>query len=191
MRMGFYFDMNSCIGCRTCQVACKDRNGLEVGYLFRRVDSFEVGTYPNARLYHFSHSCNHCEVPACIADCPTKALYKAEDGTVQYDVRRCIGCGTCTRSCPYEVPKLIASEGIMRKCDACAPFRAAGKNPVCVDACPMRCLKFGDVDELRAQYGEGLVTELPITPPAERTEPATLINPKPCALEEGWRPQAV
>ena len=189
MALGFYFDMNSCIGCRTCQVACKDRNGLEIGYLFRTVDTFETGEYPNAKMYHYAHSCNHCETPACMVNCPTEAIYKADDGTVQYDPRKCDGCGACAEAWPYEVPQVI--DGVIAKCDSCLPFREAGKNPVCVDACPMRCLEFGDLDELRAAHEGDLVNELPILPAADTTNPSILINPKACALEEDFRAQSV
>lgn len=190
-RLGFYINIDSCIGCRTCQVACKDRNDLEIGYLFRRVDTYETGIFPNAKMYHYSHSCNHCASPACVANCPTAAMQKADDGTVQHDDGLCIGCETCVKSCPYGVPQLIKGEGIVRKCDACAPFREAGKNPVCVDACPMRCLEFGDLDELAEKHGSDLVQELPMLPSKDETDPSILINPKPCALEKDFRAQSV
>ena len=79
-KKAFYFNMANCIGCRTCQIACKDVNDLEVGTLFRHVDSFETGAYPSAVLYHYSSSCNHCEEPACVANCPTGAMYIDEEG---------------------------------------------------------------------------------------------------------------
>ena len=118
-------------------------------------------------------------------------MHVGDDGTVQHDAELCIGCAACTNACPYGVPVIIPGEGISRKCDACAPFRAAGMNPVCVDACPMRCLKFGDLDELAAAYGPDLVQELPCTPSKDETGPSVLIHPKACALEEGFRPQSV
>ena len=71
-----------CTGCRTCQVACKDKNRLDVGTLFREVKSYEVGSYPDVTFYHMTMSCNHCENPACVSACPVGAMYVAEDGTV-------------------------------------------------------------------------------------------------------------
>ena len=70
---GFYFNQQMCIGCRTCQVACKDKNDLEVGYLFRRVESFEVGEFPAPAIFHYSGACNHCHTPACVEVCPAGA----------------------------------------------------------------------------------------------------------------------
>lgn len=69
MAFGFYFDMTRCIGCRACQVACKDKNRLEVGTLYRNVKSYTVGTFPNVKSYSYSGSCNHCENPICLANC--------------------------------------------------------------------------------------------------------------------------
>jgi anaerobic dimethyl sulfoxide reductase subunit B (iron-sulfur subunit) len=109
------------------------------------------------------------------------------EGTVQHDDELCIGCGNCVKSCPYEVPVLLADKGIAGKCDACKPFRDAGKNPVCVDACVMRCLDFGDTDELRQKYGGDLVDELPILPSANTTAPNTLIMPKQAALATDFK----
>ncbi len=183
-RLGFYFDSRMCMGCRTCQVACKDKNRLDVGTLFRSVQSFETGVYPNATIYHYSGSCNHCENPKCVAGCPTGAMYKAEDGTVQHDDDLCIGCRYCTWNCPYNVPQYIKEKHVVEKCNTCKDLRDNGQNPVCVDSCPMRAIKFGDLDDLKAEYGSGLVNELPILTNASVTSPSLLINPKSCALEE-------
>ena len=73
-KKGFAFNQDDCIGCKTCQMACKDKNDLPVGILFRNVKSYEVGDFPNASLYHFSATCNHCAKPACVASCPMRAL---------------------------------------------------------------------------------------------------------------------
>lgn len=189
MSLGFYFNERACSGCRACQTACKDRNDLLVGQIYRQVTTYKIGTYPNATMYHYSATCNHCEKPACIANCPTGAMRKGDDGTVQHDDEACIGCEACVKSCPYQVPFLLTEKKIVGKCDACKPFRDRGLNPVCVDACNMRALEFGDLDELRAKHeGENalvgeLVKDLPCLPPSEETDPNTIINPKPAALE--------
>jgi anaerobic dimethyl sulfoxide reductase subunit B (iron-sulfur subunit) len=187
MALGFYFDMTRCVGCRACQVACKDRNNLDIGLLFRYAKTYETGSFPDVGMYNYSGSCNHCEHPACITVCPTGAMYKAEDGTVIHDDDMCIGCKACMNICPYGAPKYDEVRKIVRKCDACASHRAKGENPVCVDACPSRALDFGDRDELIAKYGEDLVKDLPILPDSKLTEPNTLIKAKPCALEEDFR----
>ena len=161
-QVGFYVDLTRCVGCRACQIACKDKNRImEPGVLFRRVDSWETGSFPDAHLYHVSASCNHCAQAACVENCPTGAMYKAEDGTVLHDDELCIGCETCAHACPYQVPVLFADEGKVHKCDSCKVLRDQGGNPACVDSCPMRALDFGDLDELRGRYGSDLVIGVP------------------------------
>ena len=174
--------MTRCIGCRACQVACKDKNNLEIGILFRNAKTYEVGTYPNAQMFNYSNSCNHCSNPACLAACSSGAIYKDEQGCVIIDTAYCDGCGRCVEICPYEVPKLNA-DGLAIKCDACAYLRAKGQKPACVDACPNRALDFGDVDELKAKYGADLVSDLAILPDSSMTNANVYIKAKACAID--------
>ena len=188
MSLGFYVDLQRCIGCRTCQVACKDRCDLQsAGPRPRRVDSFECGTYPEVSLFHLALSCNHCDEPACVAGCPTAALHKADDGTVQYDADRCVVCRNCMTVCPYGAPQHDEDANLIAKCDACKALRDAGRNPVCVDACPMRAIEFGELDELRAAHGGDLTSELPVLPSADVTHPNLLLRPSAGALREDFR----
>lgn len=187
MSLGFYFDANMCIGCHTCQAACTDKNNLEAGTNFRQVRSFETGVYPNAKRYHFSGACNHCTDAKCVKGCPTGAMHYAEDGTVQPDLTKCVGCKYCTWNCPYGVPQFIEAIGQVNKCTGCKDLRDAGQNPACVDACIMRCLEFGDLDELAAKHGQKLVKDLPILPSSTITKPSVLINPKDCSLDPKYK----
>ncbi|MRX83795.1 4Fe-4S dicluster domain-containing protein [Eggerthella guodeyinii] len=188
MSLGFYVDLQRCIGCRTCQVACKDRRDLQsAGPRPRRVDSFECGTYPDVSLFHLALSCNHCDEPACVAGCPTAALHKADDGTVQYDADRCVVCRNCMTVCPYGAPQHDEDANLIAKCDACKALRDAGRNPVCVDACPMRAIEFGELDELRAAHGDDLTSELPVLPSADVTHPNLLLRASAGALREDFR----
>lgn len=182
-RLGFYFDSTACIGCRTCQVVCKDKNRLDVGTIFRKVRTFQTGAYPTPFVFHYSGSCNHCAEAKCVRGCPTGAMHFGDDGTVQHDKDMCIGCKYCVWNCPYSVPQYIEARNVVGKCDSCKDLRDKGENPVCVDACLMRCLKFGDLDQLKMEYGSGLVNEIPVLPPAATTKPSVLIKPKDCALD--------
>lgn len=187
MRQGFYFNMEACIGCRTCQVACKDKNDLEAGIFFRQATDYEAGAYPDVHPYHYSGSCNHCEKPECVAVCPNAAMYiDEEDGTVQHDDEKCIGCEYCVKACPYGVPKYIPSLKRTHKCDACKPLRENSENPACVAACPMRALEFGPIDELRAAHPDA-VNQIAILP-EPKTVPSVAIQAKPVALETEYTP---
>ena len=188
---GFYFDASKCTGCKTCMVACKDKNNLPVGMNFRRVTEFSGGNWRQDRAtgawhqdafaYYLSISCNECSDPACVKVCPTKAHFKrAEDGLVLIDPKKCIGCGACLAACPYGAPQLDREARKMRKCDTCLDRREKGLNPVCVDACPQRALDFGPIDELRKKYGDR-ATIAPL-PDADLTKPSLVIRP-PKGLE--------
>lgn len=187
VKQGFYFDQTACIGCKTCQVACKDKNDLEIGYLFRNVTNYEVGEYPSAKVYHLAATCNHCMNPACVSACPNGAMFiDEEDGTVQHDDTKCLGCQYCVEACPYGVPVYIEELNLTHKCDACKPLRENGEKPACVAACPMRALDFGPYDELLAAHPDA-VSDIVILPDSSQTSPCTLINARPEALAENYK----
>jgi anaerobic dimethyl sulfoxide reductase subunit B (iron-sulfur subunit) len=181
MAIGFYFDATLCTECKTCQLACKDVKDLPTEINYRKVTSYEGGTYPKPWMYFISMACNHCAMPACLAVCPVSAISKETDGSVIIDTDACIGCKSCITACPYGAPKFREDLGIVDKCDTCKKFREAGDNPACVDACPMRVLKFGELEELQATYGTGITLTSDAAPLAssEQTAPSFLINPKP------------
>lgn len=176
-QLGFYYDMTACIACKTCQVACKDKNDVKVvGPMFRRVETFEGGKYPKPWVYHLSMACNHCANPKCVENCPTGALSKREkDGLVVQDRSQCIGCRYCTWACPYGAPQYLEEIGRVGKCDGCANLVDKGQNPACVDACGMRVLEFGDIEALRKKYGD--TPNLVVLPDSSITSPSLVIKP--------------
>ena len=191
---GFYFDASKCTGCKTCMVACKDKNNLPVGMNFRRVTEFSGGNWRQDRAtgawhqdafaYYLSISCNECSDPACVKVCPSKAHFKrAEDGLVLIDPKKCIGCGACLAACPYGAPQLDREARKMRKCDTCLDRREKGLNPVCVDACPQRALDFGPIDELRKKYGD--CAAIAPLPDVSVTKPNLVIHPTKSAKKPG------
>ena len=188
---GFYFDMTACIGCRTCQIACKDKNDLNIGTIFRRVRAYETGKYPKPGVYHYSGTCNHCISPKCVEGCPTKALHKLDNGIVDHDKDKCIGCRFCTWNCPYGVPQYIPEIGQTSKCNFCKDLVEKGENPVCVDACPMRVIEWGELEELKAKYGNQAVSDLPILPLSSITNPSLLIKAKSIALQKDFREKEI
>ena len=103
-------------------------------------------------------SCNHCENPACVANCPTGAMTKdPETGIVSVDKEVCIKCGSCANICPYHAPKIVDELDYSSKCDFCADRLVVGELPACVNACPVKILTFGELSELEEQG----VTEAP------------------------------
>ena len=185
MSYGFYFDQTACIGCRACQIACKDKNDLPVGPRFRMVNTYECGSFPKPGYYHLSATCNHCDNPMCLASCPQGAYSKDEaTGAVVHDDEKCIGCQTCVTACPYSVPQFFEADNLVRKCDMCADLVAAGEMPACADCCPMRALEWGDVEELKAAHPNA-VNAIAAWPDGG-TGPNCLITAKPEANEAGF-----
>ena len=151
----FHFDATSCSGCKACQVACKDKNNLPTGVLWRRVYEVSGGewtqvgeAWPNTVFaYNLSMACNHCVHPKCAGVCPVDAYTVREDGIVYLDTAKCIGCGYCAWACPYAAPQYNPEAGYMSKCDFCCDNLDAGLPPACVAACPLRVLDFVTVND--------------------------------------------
>jgi Fe-S-cluster-containing dehydrogenase component/DMSO reductase anchor subunit len=149
----FTFDMNSCIGCHSCEVACAEANDLPVEIAWRRVGVVEnADPFPDTRRFHLSMACNHCLEPACLSGCPTNAYEKLGSGIVAHHADDCIGCGYCSWHCPYDVPVMHPTKKIVTKCDMCRSRLEAGGTSACVDACPTHAIRIErvDPDEWRA-----------------------------------------
>jgi len=150
-QLGFIHNNVDCIGCRACEIACKDKNGLPPGPRLRRVLYVEGGRFPEVFAYKVNMSCNHCAEPACLPTCPTGAIWKRpQDGIVDIDSTLCIGCRRCEAACPYGAPQWNPEAKIMHKCNFCVDEIDAGRKPYCVMACMMRVLDIGPIDALRA-----------------------------------------
>lgn len=171
-RLGFYYDMTTCVGCGACQVACKDINHLNPGEFYRRVETLSICIKDNPKLYHYSGACNHCGEPACVNVCSVGAMYKAEDGTVRHDDGRCIGCGACMWNCPYGSISFSKTKGVAQKCESCYERREKGQVPACVAACITHALKFGNLDEINEDFE---VQTLSIFPSPDQTDPSIRI----------------
>lgn len=94
-------DLRKCIGCHACTVACKAENVLPPGVVYRPVIEEELGTYPNVSRRFIPRPCMQCDNPPCTPVCPVNATYKRQDGVVEIDYKKCIGCRYCITACPY------------------------------------------------------------------------------------------
>jgi len=171
----FFFDANRCTGCRTCEIACKVENGVDVGTRWRKVRTVQ-GDEGGPFMYHVSMSCNHCEVPVCAEACPSGAIEKRPDGIVVVDQSKCIGARLCAWACPYDAPQFSDETGKMEKCNFCSHRIDAGiGGPACAEACPTKALQWGELEDIAAR--EGVTDQFGPLPDAEITKPAIRFIP--------------
>ena len=179
-QVGMLIDVSKCMGCRGCQVACKQWNQLPAtktkftgtyqnpptlsGTTWTLVNFIEPEDFKeNPRWLFRKQQCLHCEDPACVAACPTGALTKQDNGIVYINQAVCAGCKYCVEVCPFQTPHADHSPGTARKCWMCRDRVLNGLQPACATACPTGAVVFGDrkamlskaekrVAELKKQY---------------------------------------
>ena len=179
----FFVNSDACSGCKTCQVACNDKNNVYVGQHWRRVYEVTAGSWQKKEgawvttvvAYNLSVACVHCLDPICLTTCPSQVIWKRDDGIVLIDDSRCSRCRRCESACPYNAIRYDPTSDSLRKCDFCVDYIDSGLPPVCVSACPNRALDFGDYDELRKKYGD-VSRVFPLPDPAV-AGPALIIRP--------------
>ena len=177
-QLALAIDLNVCVGCQACVTSCKqwntsgtagplaDHNPYDadpVGTFFNRVQTFEVGEFPDTEVVHFPKSCLHCENPPCVPVCPTGASYKrAEDGIVLVDYDKCIGCNYCSWACPWGVRELDEYKKVMTKCTLCVDriydetLDERDRKPACVLACPTNARLFGDIHDPQSEIAQAI-----------------------------------
>jgi molybdopterin-containing oxidoreductase family iron-sulfur binding subunit len=174
---GLVIDQERCIGCQACAVTCKQENNVSLGQFWNRVltvggDGLDepAGSYPEngedgtLSMEYQPTTCQHCENAPCVKVCPVNATYKREDGIVEIDYDKCIGCRYCMAACPYnarvfnwddpehlpeggtgDVPK--RPKGVVEKCTFCSHRVDEGLDPACVNNCPADARIFGDLED--------------------------------------------
>src|SRR6266571_6288083 len=191
-KYAFVIDQRKCIGCHACTVACKAEHDVPIGVYRTWVKYVEKGEFPNSRRYFLVNRCNHCDDAPCVTICPTKALFKREDGIVDFDSSRCIGCKSCMQACPYDALYIDPYSHTAAKCNYCAHRVEVGLEPACVVVCPEQAIIAGDMHDPNTEIARTIAREPVRTrKPEQRTGPnvyylgaeEAAINPE-VAIEE-------
>ena len=161
--VGMLYDATLCIGCKACQVACKEANGLqpEPGVYLEGLYDAPVDLSGDTKTLikicrngedwsYYTAQCMHCVDPGCVSVCMMAALHKAEHGIVAYDPGLCIGCRNCQVACPFNVPRFQWSKTLpmIVKCELCRHLLAEGRAPGCCRVCPREAIVYGQRNQL-------------------------------------------
>jgi len=165
-RYAFLIDLDRCIGCQACVVACKTGNERPPGSHYITVTESVRGQMPQLVGTFLHHRCFHCAEAACVTVCPTGTLTKW-NGLTTVTAEKCSGCGYCTDACPYKVPAVV--EGRVAKCVACLDLVREGQSPWCAQTCPSQAIKFGERDKLLAEVTARVASLKASTMPAANT----------------------
>ncbi len=142
--MSLLTDIDLCIGCYTCETACKQEHGLPAGVRLMRVIQVGPDEVGGRLVMDFvPMRCRHCENPPCMAVCPVRAIAKRPDGIVLFNREICIGCKTCIEACPFGAAQYDPSTRTARACDLCYQRLEQGLVPACAYHCPTGALVFG------------------------------------------------
>ena len=145
-RYGMSIDLDRCIGCEACMVACKTENEVPEGNFRLRIREVVVGSFPDLQGEFRMEQCFHCDNAPCVSVCPTGATYKTPDGIVLVDASKCTGCKACVTACPYGM-RYVHPNGYVDKCTFCEHRVAEGRVPACVETCPTGARAFGNLDD--------------------------------------------
>ena len=168
---GFFTDTTVCIGCKACEVACKEWNNLPADHLGLTGDSYDntgalsANTWRHVNFIEpgvrtdleqpfqsgwlmMSDVCKHCHNAPCLEACPTGALFRTEFDTVVVQQDICNGCGYCVPACPFGVVDVSALDGKAHKCTLCYDRLKGGLEPACAKACPTDSIQFGELADL-------------------------------------------
>ena len=165
-------DQTRCIGCHACTTACKSENEVPVGVTRTYVKSVDVGEFPQVRRAFQVTRCNQCTDAPCVTACPTEAMYRREDGIVDFDKSACIGCKACIAACPYDAIFINPEDNAAEKCNMCAHRLDMGLEPACVTVCPTEAILIGDANDPASEVARLVAREpVQVRRPEKNTRP--------------------
>ena len=159
MKYGFVIDHRKCIGCHACTVACKSENEVPLGTFRTWVKYIEKGEFPDTNRFFSVLRCNHCDDAPCITICPVTALFRRDNGIVDFNGDRCIGCKSCMQACPYDALYINPNTNTAEKCNFCAHRIEAQLEPACVIVCPVQAIISGDMDDPNSRLSHLIASE--------------------------------
>ncbi|RKZ00638.1 MAG: 4Fe-4S ferredoxin [Candidatus Hydrothermota bacterium] len=193
-KLAIYIDPEKCMGCRSCEIACAVAHSTSknlFGAIFEKPLPKPRIKVIVANFFNVPMRCQHCEDAPCMNVCPTGAITRTPEGFVVLNANKCIGCLMCVMACPFGHPKYEPAYKTVLKCDFCIDRIREGKEPACVEACPVDALQFGTLEEIlekvRKASAESFVTSMKVpgivyTKPVGKEQKETEEKPKPMDL---------
>jgi Fe-S-cluster-containing dehydrogenase component/formate-dependent nitrite reductase membrane component NrfD len=171
-RLGFLLDSDSCIGCHACTIACKSEHDVPLGVNRTWVKYIETGNFPNVSRHFSVMRCNQCDDAPCMTICPTSALFRADNGVVDFQDDNCIGCKACMNACPYDALFINPETNTANKCNFCNHRIEMNLEPSCVVVCPTQAIKVVDLDDPLDPVGKIIGrSDVAVRSPEQNTKP--------------------
>ena len=171
-KLGFLLDSDNCIGCHACTVACKSEHDVPLGVNRTWVKYIETGTFPDVARKFNVMRCNQCEDAPCMAICPTSALFRSDNGVVDFQDDDCIGCKSCMNACPYDALYINPETNTAHKCNMCNHRLEQDLEPSCQIVCPTEAIIIGDLDDPTSKISQMIArNDVAVRAPEQNTKP--------------------